>query len=74
MARKASPFKVRLRKPSITKSFAARTSAKRVIRHSLGLKAPKGFGWFTNPKRALYNRVYYRTSFSLWDVLKRLFR
>jgi hypothetical protein len=48
--------------PSITKRIAARTSLKRVVRHNLGLKAPRGLGWLTNPKRALYNRVYNRTS------------
>ena len=25
-------------------------------------KAPRGYGWITNPKKALYNRVYYRTT------------
>jgi hypothetical protein len=35
---------------------------KRVIRHNLGLKAPKGFGWFTNPKKAADNKVYNKTS------------
>ena len=50
------------RKPSLKKRIAARTSLKRYARHSLGLKAPRGWGWVTNPKRALYNRVYYRTS------------
>jgi hypothetical protein len=28
----------------------------------MGFKAPRGFGWFTNPKRAAYNRVYNRTT------------
>jgi Topoisomerase DNA binding C4 zinc finger len=28
----------------------------------MGLKAPRGFGWFTNPKRAAYNRIYNRTT------------
>jgi hypothetical protein len=50
------------RKPSIKKRIAARTSWKRVIRHSLGLKAPRGWGWLTNPKKAAYNRVYNRTT------------
>jgi hypothetical protein len=35
---------------------------KRVIRNNLGFKAPKGFGWFTNPKKAAYNKVYNKTS------------
>lgn len=50
------------RKPSIRKRIAARTSWKRYVRHSLGFKAPRGWGWLTNPRRAAYNRMYYRTS------------
>ena len=58
------------RKPSLRKSIAARTSVKRYVRHSLGLKAPRGWGWLTNPKRAAYNRVYYRTTFGWQDLFK----
>ena len=36
-----------------------------VVRHSLGLKAPRGYGWLTNPKRAAYNRVYNRSTVGL---------
>jgi hypothetical protein len=50
------------RTPSIRKRIAARTSWKRVVRHSLGLKAPRGWGWLTNPRRAAYNRIYNRTT------------
>lgn len=62
-----------IRKPSLRKSIAARTSVKRVVRHNLGLKAPRGWGWLTNPKRALYNRAYSGTRFSLWSILGKLF-
>lgn len=55
-------MKFGFRKPSLKKRIAARTSVKRVIRHQLGLKAPRGWGWITNPKKAAYNRVYQRTS------------
>jgi len=51
--------------------IAARLSPARFIRHSLGLKAPRGFGWVTNPKKALYNRVYNRLTFSIFDLFKR---
>jgi len=51
-----------LRIPSLRKRIAARLSVKRYLRHNLGLKAPRGFGWITNPRRALYNRIYYRTT------------
>lgn len=67
-------MKFGVRKPSLRKSLAARTSLKRVVRHNLGLKAPRGYGWLTNPKRAAYNRVYNRTSVSLWSVLRSLLK
>jgi hypothetical protein len=50
------------RVPSIRKRISARTSLKRYVRHSLGLKAPRGWGWLTNPRKAAYNRVYNRTT------------
>lgn len=55
-------MKFGIRRPSLKKRIAARTSLKRVLRHSIGLKAPRGWGWLTNPKRAAYNRVYNRTT------------
>ena len=55
-------MKFGFRIPSLTIRIAARTSWKRVVRHNLGFKAPKGFGWFTNPKKAAYNKVYNKTS------------
>lgn len=57
------------RTPSLKKRIAARTSLKRVVRHNLGFKAPRGFGWFTNPKKAAYNRMYNRTSRGCMMVL-----
>jgi hypothetical protein len=50
------------RRPSLSKRIAARTSWKRYVRHSLGLKEPRGWGWLTNPRKAAYNRVYNRTT------------
>ena len=55
-------MKFGFRIPSITKRIAARTSVKRVVRDNLGLKAPRGLGWVTDPKKALYNRVYSKTT------------
>ncbi len=51
-----------IRKPSLRKRIAARTSVKRYIRNNLGFKAPRGWGWLINPRRAAYNRVYNRTT------------
>lgn len=50
------------RKPSLKRRIRARTSIKRAIRHRAGIKMPRGGGWFTNPKRAAYNRVYHRAT------------
>ena len=55
-------MKFGFRIPNLNKRIAARTSVKRFIRQNMGFKAPRGMGWITNPKRALYNRVYNRTS------------
>jgi hypothetical protein len=53
-------LKIGIRKPSIKKRIAARTSPKRMIRSKI--RVPKGYGWLTNPKKAAYNRVYNHTT------------
>lgn len=63
-------MKFGMRKPSLKKSIVARTSVKRYIRHSLGAKTPRGWGWITNPQKALYNKVYNKTTFSIFDIFK----
>ena len=55
-------MKFGFRIPNLNKRIAARTSLKRYVRQNLGFKAPRGLGWVTNPKKALYNRVYNRTT------------
>jgi hypothetical protein len=55
-------MKFGFRIPSISKRIAARTSVRRIVRHNLGVKAPQGGGWITDPKKALYNKVYNKTS------------
>ena len=55
-------MKFGFRMPSLKKRISARTSWKRIIRHRAGVKAPRGFGLLTDPKRAAYNRIYSRTS------------
>ena len=67
-------MKFGMRTPSLMKSISARTSPTRIIKNSLGLKVPKGYGFLTNPKKAVYNRVYNRTSFSLFSLLRKLFK
>ena len=63
-------MKFGIRTPSLTRRIAALTSWKRYVRNNMGLKAPRGLGWLTNPRKAAYNRVYNRTSVSV----DRLFR
>lgn len=67
-------MKFGIRKPSLRKSLSARTSIKRVVRHNLGFKAPKGYGWLTSPKKAVHNRIYKRTTVSFWKLLGDLFK
>jgi hypothetical protein len=67
-------MKYGMRKPSLRKSIAVRTSTKRVVRNALGLKAPRGYGWLINPKRAAYNRAYNRTTLSFSSILRKLLR
>jgi len=55
-------MKIGFRTPSIKKRIAARTSVKRYVRNSLGVKAPRGYGWITNPKKYAYNKVYRKTT------------
>ena len=55
-------MKFGIRTPSLRKRIAARTSLKRQIRQSLGFKAPRGWGWLSNPRRATYNRAYNRAT------------
>lgn len=65
-------MKIGLRTPSFKKSFSARTSgrATRAIKRALipGY-GKRGMGIF-HPKRALYNKVYRKTTFSLLDIAK----
>jgi hypothetical protein len=61
--------KFRIRIPSLTKKLAARLSWRRFIRHNLGFKAPRGWGWLTDPRRALHNRIYNRTTMGCSGML-----
>jgi hypothetical protein len=63
-------MKFGMRMPSLKGRISARTSWKRYVRHSMGVKAPRGWGWLTNPKKALYNRIYNRTTFSIDSLFK----
>ena len=66
-------MKFGMRMPSIKKSIKARTTgkAKRTVRKALiSGYGKKGTGWIKNPKKAAYNKVYAKTSFSIMDLFK----
>ncbi|MDH6352159.1 MULTISPECIES: hypothetical protein [unclassified Brevibacillus] len=67
-------MKFGIRKPSLKKRLAAKTSLKRQIVHGYGLKMPRGWGWMRNPKKYAYNKVYHRTTFDLFVLLKKIFK
>lgn len=66
-------MKFGMRKPSIKKSIAEKTTgrAKRSVKKAIipGY-GKKGSGWIKNPKKAAYNKIYNKTSFSIWDLFK----
>lgn len=65
-------MKFGLRAPSFKKSLSARTSGafNRAIKRALipGY-GKKGIGWLSNPKKALYNKVYRSLTIGLPDIL-----
>ena len=66
-------MKFGMRKPSIKKSFKARTTSKykrRLKKAVIPGYGKKGMGWLRSPKRAVYNKFYRKTSFSFWDLFK----
>jgi len=67
-------MKFGMRTPSLKKRISARTSLKRQVVHRAGLKMPRGYGWIRNPKKYAYNKVYNRTSFDIFKLLKKLFK
>ncbi|HBV57141.1 MAG TPA: hypothetical protein DEB75_04570 [Weissella confusa] len=66
-------MKFGMRKPSPMRSIKARTTgkAKRAVKKAImpGY-GKKGMGWLTNPKKAAYNKVYKKTTFSIFDLFK----
>lgn len=70
-------MKVGIRKPSLKKSIKARTTAKmkRSIKKSINpLYGKKGMGLINNPKKAVYNKVYNKTTISFTEIIKKLFK
>lgn len=67
-------MKLGFRKLSLKKRISARTSIKRQIVHRAGIKMPRGYGFIRDPKKAVYNNIYNKTSFDIFKTLKKLFK
>lgn len=70
-------MKIGVRKPSLKKSIKARTTgkAKRAVKKAvIPGYGKKGAGWVKNPKKAAYNKIYKKTSISIFDILKKMFK
>jgi len=70
-------MKFGIRTPSITRSIRARTTGavKRTIMRSVNpLYGKKGVGLIRDPERAVYNKVYSKTSIGLFAAIRKLFR
>ena len=66
-------MKVGYRKPSIKKSIKARTTGKmkRKVKKAVNpFYGKKGMGYIKDPKRAVKNKVYHKTTFGTNDVVR----
>ncbi|OXZ29879.1 hypothetical protein B9N57_07640 [Finegoldia magna] len=66
-------MKIGFRTPSLKKSLKARTTSKykRQLKSAINpTYGKKGVGWFKNPKKALYNKIYNKTTKSIFDIFK----
>lgn len=66
-------MKFGMRIPSLKKSLKARTTGKlkrKVKKALIPGYGKKGMGWIKKPRKAAYNKVYNKTSFSLFDLFK----
>ena len=64
-------MKYGMRKPSVKSSISARTTGKvnRALKKSVNpLYGKSGMGMIRDPKKALYNKVYSKTTFGLSDI------
>lgn len=66
-------MKVGIRKPSIKKSVRARTTGrvKRALKGSINpLYGKKGMGIVNDPKKAVYNKIYNKTTVGVRDIME----
>ena len=66
-------MKIGIRKPSLKRSLKARTTGKlkRATKRAINpVYGKKGMGFVTNSKKAVYNKVYNKTTVGLSDISK----
>ena len=65
-------MKFGLRTPSLKKSISARTTGqlKRAVKRAIIPGYGKKWIGLLHPKRAMYNKVYNKTTFSIFDLFK----
>lgn len=62
-----------MRTPSLKRSLKARTTSKwkrQIKKAVIPGYGQKGIGWIKKPKKAMYNKVYRKTTFGLSDIVK----
>ena len=66
-------MKIGFRTPSIKKSFKDRTTGKlkrKIKKATNPFYGKKGMGYIKNPKRAIKNKVYRKTTFGIGDIFR----
>ena len=69
-------MKLGIRIPSVKKMIRTRTTGKivRMVKSVNPLYGKKGMGYINNPRKAVYNKVYNKTTFSIFDIIKKLLK
>ena len=66
-------MKFGFRAPCLKKSLRARTTGKikrKIKKATNPFYGKKGMGYIKNPKRAIKNKIYHKTTFSLGDIFR----
>lgn len=66
-------MKLGIRKPSAKKILKAHTTSKikRKLKNSVNpIYKKKGMGLIKNPKRSVYNKIYKKATFNIFDLFK----
>ena len=69
-------MKYGMRTPNINKRISARTTGKvtRTMNKAVNpLYGKKGMGFINNPSKAIYNKVYHKTTTSVDNIIDRIF-